>query len=178
MRAGAYACDGVTRPPFKRQHSPLLPLAAALLAVAAGAHRAGELVAEAGAAREAAWYASHSDPAGGAGGRAGAGGGGTCRGAPGGGEDEEGGDGSRGGGGGGGGECGLGGGPPPGGLAGGLATLAALPLGPLLQGVVAPALLGVGLLLLVWNKGRHLVDRPQLCPAAAATVARPAHRRT
>jgi len=43
--------------------------------------------------------------------------------------------------------------------------------------VLPPLLLGLGLLLLVFKNGRHLVNKPQLCPQLAATVAKPARKR-
>lgn len=40
--------------------------------------------------------------------------------------------------------------------------------------VIAPLVLGVGLLFLLIRNGKHLVNKPQLCPQLAVTVAKPA----
>jgi hypothetical protein len=40
--------------------------------------------------------------------------------------------------------------------------------------VVLPVLLGIGLFALIVENGKHLVNKPQLCPQLALTVEKPA----
>lgn len=51
---------------------------------------------------------------------------------------------------------------------------AAAVAGLLLRHVALPLLLGLGLLLLLVRHGKHLVNKPQLCPHLAVTVSREA----
>ena len=48
----------------------------------------------------------------------------------------------------------------------------------LLANVLVPLLMGAGMLALVVQNGKHLVNRPQLCPALAQTVLPPAKSKT